>query len=234
MIPRLGEAPDAPFPDPESALETPDGLLAWGGGLEPQRLLRAYRSGIFPWYSDDDPILWWSPADRCVIPTDGVHVSRRLARTLKQSPYRLTMDCAFGPVLQACGHSRESTWITPAMERAYQQLHELGYAHSIEAWDGEELAGGLYGVSLGRCFFGESMFSAQRDASKVVLVQLCRVLSSWAFPVMDCQVHNPHLSSMGAINLPRPAFLKQVRRLAVAPDRRGPWTQAFAEAQEAL
>lgn len=234
MIPRLGDDLQAPFPAPESALDQPDGLLAWGGDLAPERLVTAYREGIFPWYTDDDPILWWSPSMRCVMPTDAVHVSRRLARTLRQAPYQLSMDRAFRPVVEACARTRDATWITPDMVHGYTRLHELGIAHSIEAWDGERLVGGLYGLSLGRMFFGESMYSAARDASKVALVALCRCLADWDFPWMDCQVSNPHLQRMGAFEIPRDKYIERLARLVDRPGLAGAWTERFAAAQDGV
>lgn len=213
MIPQLGTDPQAPFPPPQQALSHPDGLLAWGGGLEVERLLRAYRLGIFPWYSGADPILWWCPATRCVLRTERVHVSRRLARTLRQGRHSLTMDQAFTRVIRACGGERDSTWITPAMERAYNALHRQGVAHSIEVWQDGDLVGGLYGLALGRMFFGESMYSQARDASKIALVALCRLLERLEFPLLDCQLPNPHLERMGAEMIPRPVFLRSLRDL---------------------
>ena len=207
MIPRLGEHPGAPFPPAHEALDEPDGLLAWGGDLSPERLLRAYGRGIFPWFSDEDPILWWCPAQRCVLPTEKLHVSRRLARRLHNGNWRFSADTAFDQVLDGCADSRDSTWITPAMKQAYRHLHELGYAHSFEAWLDDELAGGLYGVGLGRMFFGESMFSARTDGSKAVLTRLCPALKDWGIPWLDCQVPNPHLTSLGARSIPRDEFL---------------------------
>ncbi len=227
MIPRLGDAPGDPFPPVESALDTPDGLLAWGGDLSPTRLLNAYHQGIFPWFSGDDPILWWSPARRCVIPTDAVYCSRRLARTLRQARFTLTADTAFDAVLNACAHSRGSTWITDAMARAYGQLHQLGYAHSIEAWEEDRLVGGLYGIGLGRMFFGESMFSSTPNASKVVLVRLCAVLNHWGYPWLDGQVESEHLLRMGAVLLERDHFVERVGELCDRPGVPAPWTRPF-------
>jgi leucyl/phenylalanyl-tRNA--protein transferase len=229
VIPRLGEAPEAPFPPPERALDEPDGLLAWGGDLSPRRLLRAYRRGIFPWYSEEDPLLWWCPSERCVIPTDAVHVSRRLARILRQGRFRLTADTAFAEVVDGCASTRRSTWIMPEMAAAYARLHELGHAHSIEAWQDGELAGGLYGVAIGRMFFGESMFSARRDASKAVLARGCAVLHHWGFPWLDAQLPSAHLARMGAVLLPRAGFLERLEALVDHPGRVGPWTSDFEE-----
>lgn len=227
VIPRLGDAPGAPFPPPGEALTDPDGLLAWGGDLSPGRLLRAYRQGIFPWYSAGDPLLWWCPAERCLIPTDALHVSRRLARVLRQERFRVTADQAFDAVVEGCASTRRSTWIVPEMAAAYGRLHALGHAHSIEAWQDGELVGGLYGVALGRMFFGESMFSARSEASKVVLARLCAVLDHWGFPWLDGQVRNPHLFRMGAVTVPREAFLDRVAALVSEEGRVGPWTRDF-------
>lgn len=229
MIPRLGDAPGAPFPPADEALDDPDGLLAWGGDLTPARLLNAYAHGIFPWFSEGDPLLWWSPSQRCVIPTDTPYVSRRLARALRSDRLNLTADTAFDAVVAGCATSRSSTWITGAMAMAYAQLHELGYAHSIEAWRDGELVGGLYGVALGRMFFGESMYSAERDASKVVLVRLCEVLDAWGYPWLDGQLPNPHLDRMGAVLVPRERFLARLETLVAQPGRNGAWTKAFAD-----
>lgn len=234
MIPRLGDAPGAPFPPPQQALEDPDGLLAWGGDLSIPRLLAAYRSGIFPWYSDDDPILWWCPAQRCVIRTREFHVSRRLARVLRQGRLHVTADRAFDAVVDGCATSRSSTWITPEMAEAYGALHEAGYAHSFEAWEDERLVGGLYGVAMGRMFFGESMYSAVTDASKVVMARLCAVLDHWGFSWLDCQVPNPHLFRLGAVSLPRDTFLAGVRHRTAKAGMPGPWSEPFEEALEGL
>lgn len=228
MIPQVGASPEAPFPPVEQALESPDGLLAWGGDLAPARLERAYRSGIFPWYSEDQPILWWSPATRCVFDTDRPHVSRRLLRVLRQGRFRLTADTDFEGVIHGCAWSRGSTWITPEMLDAYRHMHELGYAHSIEAWADDRLVGGLYGLSFGHLFFGESMFSAENEASKVVLVSLCRVLSAWGYPILDAQVPNEHLLRMGAREISRADFLCRQAPLLRRETRSGSWRSAFA------
>lgn len=197
------------FPDPRWA--DADGLLAVGGDLAPQRLVLAYRLGIFPWYGEGDPILWWSPDPRCVLLPDQVHVSRRLERIIRQGRFRLTCNRAFARVVEACADVRtakgEQTWLIAEMRDAYQGLHDLGYAHSVEAWLEDELVGGLYGVALGKFFFGESMFHLQANASKVLLAQLARYLGSEGFVLLDCQVPNPHLLSMGATHLSREAFL---------------------------
>jgi leucyl/phenylalanyl-tRNA--protein transferase len=234
VIPRLGDAPGDPFPPVESALEAPDGLLAWGGDLSPTRLLNAYRQGIFPWFSGDDPLLWWSPARRCVIPTDAVYCSRRLARSLRQERFTLTADTAFDAVVHACAHSRSDTWITDAMARAYGQLHQLGHAHSIEAWEGDRLVGGLYGVGLGRMFFGESMFSTVPNASKIILVRLGAVLDRWGYPWLDGQVESEHLLRMGAVLLERTRFVEHIGELCACPGVAAPWTRPFRSTLDEL
>jgi leucyl/phenylalanyl-tRNA--protein transferase len=210
MIPQLGSDPTSEFPDPATAMESPDGLLAWGGDLDPVRLNNAYHRGIFPWYSEDQPILWWSPATRCVIFPADVHISRRLQRLMVQGRFTLSADQAFESVMLGCAKPREDqedTWITPAMIKAYCLLHRMGIAHSVEVWKDGELTGGIYGLVLGKIFFGESMFSASRDASKVALVSLCQQLDAWDFGLLDCQVSNPHLQSMGAVEIARETFL---------------------------
>jgi leucyl/phenylalanyl-tRNA--protein transferase len=212
------------------ALDEPDGLLAWGGGLETERLMCAYRSGIFPWYGPDQPILWWSPQQRCILPTAAVHVPRRLAQVMRNRPLRISCDTAFTQVVAGCANSRDDTWITPEMAAAYARLHRAGHAHSIEAWDGDELVGGLYGVALGRVLFGESMFSRKADASKVVLVTLCRVLAYWGYPWMDCQLNNPHLERMGAVEVTREDFVEHLERYAGGGQPAGNWSDGFATA----
>ncbi len=210
MIPQLGHDPAADFPDPSSAMESPDGLLAWGGDLDPIRLVNAYHRGIFPWFSDDQPVLWWSPSSRCVLFPGDIHISRRLQRVIGQAKFRLSADRAFEQVIRGCALPREtqdSTWITKAMISAYCRLHKMGIAHSVEVWHGENLAGGIYGLSIGKVFFGESMFSCERDASKVALAGLCETLKAHDFAMLDCQITNPHLVSMGAVGIPRESFL---------------------------
>jgi len=209
VIPLLGTDPESPFPPTSTALEHPPGLLAVGGDLTPARLVNAYRHGIFPWYSDDQPILWWSPAPRCVLYPDAVHVSRRLHRRYNQGRFTVTADRAFDVVIEACAEPRkhqDGTWITTDMIEAYILLHELGVAHSVEVYIDDQLAGGIYGLALGRVFFGESMFSKREDASKLALVALCRQLHQWGFTLLDCQVANPHLLSMGAREISREKF----------------------------
>jgi len=214
VIPLLGSDPESPFPPTTDALELPQGLLAVGGDLSPARLLNAYRQGIFPWYAEDQPILWWSPVPRCVIYPDAVHVSRRLRRRFNQGQFTLTADRDFNHVIQACAEPRENqdgTWITNDMKTAYIRLHQMGVAHSLEVHLDDALVGGIYGLALGRVFFGESMFSRCPDASKVALVALCRQLQHWNFSLLDCQVANPHLLSMGAQEVSRQVFERHLQ-----------------------
>ena len=214
------------FPPPEHALREPDGLLAVGGDLSPQRLLAAYRRGIFPWFGEGDPILWWSPDPRCVFRTDALHVPQRLLRSLRRSRWTLSLDTAFAEVINACAAPRADaagTWITPTMRAAYLRLHELGHAHSFEVRDGTRLIGGLYGVAVGALFAGESMFSASSGGSRTALLAAVRLLARWGWPLLDAQVANPHLLRMGAIELPRRDFLDSVAVLAAAEGRPGPW-----------
>jgi leucyl/phenylalanyl-tRNA--protein transferase len=226
VIPILGSDPESPFPSTDLALEHPPGLLAVGGDLSPTRLINAYRQGIFPWYSDEQPILWWSPAPRCVIYPDAVHVSRRLRRRYNQGQFALSVDQAFSEVVEACSAPRrdnEGTWITTEMKSAYIHLHEMGVAHSIEVRIDDELAGGIYGLALGSVFFGESMFSKREDTSKIALVALCRQLQEWDFTLLDCQVANPHLLSMGAREISREDF----NRYLVTANGPGQWQHDF-------
>lgn len=231
QLPCLGTDPAAPFPPTHHALLQPNGLLAWGGGLETDRLLSAYRLGIFPWYTAGEPLLWWSPDPRCVIFPSAVHLSRRTRRRYNAGEYRITADTAFGEVIRACaaprkGHS--ATWITDELQEAFIQLHHSGHAHAIEVWRKDRLVGGIYGLAMGKVFFGESMFSAATDASKLALVALCRQLDSWQFGLLDCQVPNPHLLSLGAVQIPRPDFEKRLRRLVTRTGKPGRWTDRFS------
>lgn len=223
--------PDRPvFPPPERAARVPNGLLAAGGNLAVATLRDAYRSGIFPWYEAGQPILWWSPDPRAVIFPDRVHVSRSLARELRRARYRITCDQSFGGVARACAAPRRGqagTWILPEMIAAYEALHRAGDAHSVECWMDGELAGGLYGVAVGSVFCGESMFSARPNASKLVLVHLARGLAAGGFTLIDCQVGNPHLASLGAVELPRRAFLAH---LAQAREQTLSWPGATISA----
>ncbi|MGY1424748.1 leucyl/phenylalanyl-tRNA--protein transferase [Lysobacter sp. A289] len=230
-LPRLATDPCSPFPDPRTALREPDGLLAMGGDLSPQRLLNAYAGGIFPWYSDGQPLLWWSPDPRTVFRTDAVHLSSRFRRSLRQSDWQVTADGAFDEVIRACARAprpgQPGTWITAAMRQAYSELHRLGHAHSIEVRSGSELVGGLYGVSIGRMFFGESMVSLASGGSKVALAALAARLHQWRWPLFDAQVENPHLLSLGGMSWPRERFLTQVRLLVSRPVAATSWTQRF-------
>jgi leucyl/phenylalanyl-tRNA--protein transferase len=209
------------FPPPEIA--EPGGLLAVGGELSPPRLLLAYTMGIFPWYNEGDPILWWSPDPRCILEPAELQISRSLARTLRRQIYQVTLDRDFSAVVAACAAPRrtgEGTWLTAEMQAAYGRLHELGYAHSVEAWLNGELAGGLYGICLGRCFFGESMFHQRPDASKAAFVALVRHLQQRRFELIDCQLPTAHLLSLGAREIPREAFLLRLRQAGVHPSTR--------------
>ncbi|MDX1607574.1 MAG: leucyl/phenylalanyl-tRNA--protein transferase [Candidatus Competibacterales bacterium] len=203
-----------PFPDPHTALKEPNGLVAVGGCLSPERLIQAYSQGIFPWFDESTPICWWSPEPRTVLFPEHLKVSRSLRKTLRHGRFRLTLDQDFAAVLAGCSGPRtgsRGTWITPEMKHAYQRLHELGFAHSVETRLGDELVGGLYGVCLSGIFFGESMFSWVSDASKVALAGLCAHMKIWGFRVIDCQMPTAHLHSLGAIDLPRHEFLTLLR-----------------------
>ncbi len=199
------DTPAHAFPDPDRALDEPNGLLAAGGDLSPERLLHAYRLGVFPWYSAGQPILWWSPDPRAVLFPERMRVSRSLRKTLRQGRFRVTRDTAFREVMDACAAPRpgsDGTWITPEMLAAYTRLHSLGWAHSVECWRDGRLAGGLYGVAMGRVFFGESMFSRESDASKVALAHL----AGQGYRLIDCQVESEHLARLGAEPIPRRTF----------------------------
>ncbi len=207
------------FPEPEFSRE--DGLLAVGGDLSIERIILAYTMGIFPWYAHGDPILWWSPDPRLVLYPDALHVSRSLIKTLKQGRFIVTLDQDFSQVIAACaGAPRDNqpgTWITADMMDAYCRLHEAGFAHSVEVWNQGELAGGLYGVSLGKCFFGESMFARKNNASKVGLVTLVRLLRKWSFNLIDCQVTTQHLVRLGAREIPRKQFMAELKLALQSP-----------------
>jgi len=224
MIPWL--EPEDPFPPVEQAMTDPDGLLAAGGDLSPARLVDAYTRGIFPWFDEGQPILWWSPDPRMVLFPDELHVSRSLARTIRAGRYSLSFDTAFSDVMRACAAPRadqEGTWISDAMVDAYSELARRGLAHSVEAWEDGTLAGGVYGVAIGRVFFGESMFARRRDASKVALAQLVRQLGRWGVGVIDCQVATDHLASLGARQIPRGDFVRLLARGARQPAPEAPW-----------
>jgi len=197
------------FPSPNTALTEPDGLLAAGGDLTPERIINAYRRGIFPWFSDDQPILWWSPNPRCVLLPEQAYESRSLKKHIRRTKPTLSFDKSFEEVIHHCArlNSDEGTWITEEMEEAYIELHQLGVAHSVEVWEQDQLIGGLYGLAIGRCFFGESMFSLKPNSSKVAFTALCRQLKQWNYALVDCQVENPHLLSLGANSIDRQTFL---------------------------
>lgn len=204
------------FPSPEEALTEPNGLLAIGGDLSPARLLTAYYNGIFPWYSPYQPILWWSPDPRGILPVAQLHISRSLRKTLNKTSLRFTVNHAFMDVVTACAAPRrysEDTWITSEFMQSYAVLHEMGQAHSVEVWDNDQLVGGLYGLSVGKLFCGESMFHRQTDASKLALVALCQHLSRYDAPLIDCQMQNSYLETMGIQEWPRAEFLRQLAQL---------------------
>lgn len=209
------------FPPLTRALREPDGLLAAGGDLSPERLVAAYRHGCFPWFSDDQPILWWSPDPRMVLFPAELHVSRSLEKLLRQQRYRVTFDQDFRSVIGHCAALRadSGTWITRDIQQAYSELHRRGIAHSVECWQGDELVGGLYGIAMGRLFFGESMFSTASNASKVAFVTLVRQLHACGFSLIDCQMHTSHLASLGARAIPRHQFAGYLARDI---DRSGP------------
>lgn len=225
----LGAPEDSPFPPVDQA--TSHGLLAAGGDLSMTRLLNAYRHGIFPWFNAYDPILWWSPDPRMVFHTDKMHISKSLKKALRQKPFNITFDQDFKGVMQACAAPRllklpveqHETWIHNEMISAYWELHQAGYAHSVECWQEGQLVGGVYGVSIGKMFYGESMFSFKTNASKIALVTLAQQLRQWGYPLIDCQVYSEHLSRLGAITMSREFFIKQVQTLCALPDYSGSW-----------
>jgi leucyl/phenylalanyl-tRNA--protein transferase len=219
---RLG--PEPVFPPPDSSTE--EGLLAVGGDLSPERLLCAYTQGIFPWYSEGEPILWWSPDPRCILLHADLRIPRSMRQLLKKKPFEISCDRAFRSVMEACSELRpgsSGTWITAAMIDAYCRLHELGYAHSVETWVDDGLAGGLYGVSLGGCFFGESMFSKVSNASKAALITLTEALGRRGFSLLDCQMHTRHLEMFGAKMIPRKEFLLMLSGALRTRTLRGDW-----------
>ena len=222
----LNPADRTNFPHVEHVLREPDGLLAVGGDLSMERLLAAYRRGIFPWYSEGQPILWWSPDPRALLFHDELHISRSLARFIRTSDYRVTLDQQFSAVIKGCAAPRRGepgTWITPEMNSAFLRLYKLGYAHSVEVWQDEELIGGLYGVCLGRMFYGESMFSRRVNASKLALVYLVRQLARWDFGPLDCQVQSSHLHSLGARGMARREFGQILDRYCAQRSEPTPW-----------
>lgn len=220
--------PEIPlFPSPEEA--EPDGLLAVGGDLSVERLLEAYRLGIFPWYEEGQPLLWWSPDPRLILEPDELKISRSLKKILGKQMFEIRMDTAFSKVIHACADVRvlqgKGTWITSDILDAYIRLFELGYAHSVESWSDGELVGGLYGISLGRCFFGESMFSKKSNASKVALAALSEQMKQWGVNLIDCQVSTQHLIRMGAKEISRKEFLKRLKENLKYPTLKGRWNQ---------
>jgi leucyl/phenylalanyl-tRNA--protein transferase len=225
------------FPPPDEALAEPNGLLAAGGDLSPRRLLEAYRHGIFPWFSGGEPILWWSPDPRTVFRTDAPHVSRRLRRWLAHCDWTISADTDFAAVMRACAGRRRrqsGTWITPAILKAYGELHDLGFAHSVEVRNAAgELVGGIYGVAIGRMCYGESMFSRATNGSKVALLALCRALHDWRFALLDAQVASEHLERMGAVEIPRARFIEHVRHACAEPFEPGSWARRWTFATPA-
>jgi len=226
MMPLFQLTSDLAFPRPE--LAEPEGLLAVGGDLSVERLLLAYSLGIFPWFGEGDPILWWSPDPRMVLMPADFHVSDRLRRLHRQRKYRVMLDTAFPKVIAACADQprpgQDGTWITREMEEAYIAVHQAGFAHSVEVWDGARLVGGLYGISLGTGFFGESMFSVEPNTSKLAIWTLAEQAKRWGFPFIDCQVHTPHLERLGGRDIPRRRFLKLLKEAVAQPTRRGKWS----------
>jgi len=209
-----------PFPPLKHALEQPNGLLALGGDLSPARLLEAYRQGIFPWFNADDPILWWSPDPRMVLIPNEFKMSQSLRKVLRKDNYEVRIDTAFEQVMRACAEPRDGqdgTWIVEGIIYAYCELHRLGYAHSVETWIDGTLVGGLYGIALGKMFYGESMFSRQTDASKIAIAHLAKQLELWRFGMIDCQMSTPHLSSLGAHEIPRNKFATRLQELIHYP-----------------
>jgi leucyl/phenylalanyl-tRNA--protein transferase len=217
------EAKD-PFPPVERALKNPNGLLAAGGELSTERLLDAYRRGVFPWFSGTEPVLWWSPDPRMVLYCDELKVPRSLAKSVRNKGYEVRVDSDFAAVLQGCS-DRPQTWLGAEMRKAYLRLHRAGYAHSFETWRDGDLVGGLYGVAIGRMFYGESMFSRSTDASKVALVALVGELRARQFPLIDCQMHTPLLASLGARDIPRRTFLREMAALVNYPASPGKWSR---------
>ncbi|MFW5450154.1 MAG: leucyl/phenylalanyl-tRNA--protein transferase [Methylophagaceae bacterium] len=229
VVPWLEISNNSPFPAVDSALE--DGLLAAGGDLSPSRLINAYQCGIFPWFNRSDPILWWSPNPRLILFTDKIKISQSLKKTLGATSITITMDQDFTGVMTACAAPRQiktdqidsGTWIHPDMIESYTALHQQGFAHSIECWHDGNLIGGLYGVAIGKVFFGESMFSTLRDSSKIALVVLCQQLQRWGFPIIDCQIYSQHLASLGAEEIPRQDFINYLKQYCSDPLSQKQW-----------
>lgn len=217
---------DDPFPPLSDAQTDPNGLLAAGGSLSPKRLLSAYRQGIFPWFDETQPILWWSPAPRMVLKPSDIHISKSLRKLIKKERFECSFDQAFASVIEACAKDRDGqdgTWITDAMKEAYQLLHEQGHAHSIEVWEDDELVGGLYGIAIGQFYFGESMFSQRANASKVGFVYLTEQLKQWGYQYIDCQVQTNHLESLGAYEVSREQFVSYLDRYCDEPVSNEAW-----------
>lgn len=215
-----------PFPDVEQALTEPNGLVAVGGCLSPRRLLNAYRHGVFPWFNPGEPILWWAPNPRLVVFPSQLKVSRSLNKAMRKQPFEICFDRAFEQVIEACSAPREQqsgTWITDDMKCAYIEMHQLGIAHSVEAWQGDQLVGGLYGIGIGQVFFGESMFHRASDASKIAFVHLVRRLIDWDYQLIDCQVSSDHLLTLGATEIPRREFSALLHTLCVQPPHSAAW-----------
>ena len=218
------------FPDVELALQEPDGLLAVGGDLSAERLITAYQQGIFPWYSEGQPILWWSPDPRMILIPDEVKISRSLAKKIRQQNLKVTLDTSFREVITACskprlekGMEQNETWILDDMIEAYVSLHEAGYAHSVECWQDDSLVGGLYGIAIGNVFFGESMFSQVSDASKIAFAYLCNQIEQWDFKLIDCQVYTAHLESLGAKMISRKNFISLIKQYTSENDKHEKW-----------
>jgi leucyl/phenylalanyl-tRNA--protein transferase len=231
QLPYPDESSYIPFPPVSSA--TPEGIVAVGGNLSPNMLLSAYMQGIFPWFSEGDPILWWSPDPRCVLYPGEVHISRSMQTLLRRKRFRISFDASFPSVIEGCRlaprRGQKGTWITESMRDAYIELHRLGYAHSVEVWDGEVLAGGMYGVSLGSCFFGESMFSKVQNASKAALIEFSRLMRDMGLQVLDCQVHSPHLESLGARQITREEFMDLLQICLNRGTLRGSWASILRD-----
>ncbi len=214
MLPYL--TPSSPFPAVQQALQAPNGLLAAGADLSSARLLTAYRAGVFPWFNVGEPILWWSPDPRMTLIPSQFQVSHSLKKVLRERAFTVRFDTQFSEVMQACAAPRKNqagTWIHEDMVAAYRELHRLGYAHSVEVWQGDNLIGGLYGMAIGRMFYGESMFSVQPNGSKIALAYLCKQLARWQFTLIDCQMYTAHLASLGAREIPRDEFIRQLTEL---------------------
>jgi leucyl/phenylalanyl-tRNA--protein transferase len=221
---------NTPFPPVEFALQQPNGLLAAGGNLSPERILEAYRHGIFPWFNENDPILWWSPNPRMVLFPSEFKISHSLRKELRKDTFEVRFDSAFEQVMRACAAPRKEqagTWILEEMIAAYCELHRRGYAHSVEIWIDGELAGGLYGMAIGKMFYGESMFSRRTNASKIALAHLAKQLEFWSFGMIDCQMNTPHLASLGAREISREEFIIRLQELIHYQEEPSPWRWAY-------